>query len=274
MDNYRIKVTARGRRDVYSKTDKAPFWLEHLGALIIIGLIVFVGAMIVLSITDWGRATLVWLGVVGSLVMIVVLARDPWRSWRAGQPRKVWVGEAISALGWGGMTVCLAVGLPYAFWLGPDRISEWAFIIPGVGAALFTGLSFLGIKLQLDIPLPALDRTPRTAHVTFNTEDSEGTQDISVRYRGADGKRHHAELADVIDDSWVERFAPGTKWQVYAFRDPKLANILVFLTEEHDEVWRSGYKLNGIRLGAESGPVTPGPGSPFFREDAKWQFEE
>ena len=273
MDS-RIKVTARGRRDVYAKPDRAPFWLEHIGALITIGLVVVVGALIGLSITEWGRATLVWLGVAGSLVLTVVLARDPWRSWRAGQPKKVWIGEAISALGWSGMTVSLGVGLPYIFWRGPDGLSEWAFAIPGVGAVLFTAISFLGIKLQLDIPLPALDRTPRTAHVTFNAEDSEGAQDISVHYQGADGKRHHAELADVIDDSWVERFAPGTKWQVYAFRSPKLANILVFLTEAHDEVWRSGYKLDGVRLGTESGPVTPGPGSPFLREDAKWQFSE
>ncbi|MGO2095977.1 MAG: hypothetical protein ACTH2J_02285 [Candidatus Microbacterium stercoravium] len=41
----------------------------------------------------------------------------------------------------------------------------------------------------------------------------------------------------------------------------------------HDDVWHNGYKLDGVRLGGESGPVTPGPGSPFLRQDGKWTFD-
>lgn len=59
---------------------------------------------------------------------------------------------------------------------------------------------------------------------------------------------------------------------VYAFRDPELADSVVFLTEAHDEVWRSGWKLDGVRIGGEGGPVKPGPGSPFLRDGSKWEF--
>lgn len=71
----------------------------------------------------------------------------------------------------------------------------------------------------------------------------------------------------------IAGFAPGTAWQVYAFRDPALSDAVVMLTEVHDDVWRNGYKLDGVRLGGESGPVTPGPGSPFLRQDGKWTFD-
>lgn len=107
----------------------------------------------------------------------------------------------------------------------------------------------------------------------INTSDAEGGQEITVRYRGADREEYDAELADLIDDSWLGEFTPGTTWQVHAFADPELANSVVFLTEVHDDVWRDGYKLNGVRLGGESGPLRPGPGSPFLGEDSKWTFE-
>lgn len=202
-----------------------------------------------------------------------MLAIDPWRSWRAGEQARVWGGEALSAFGWGAMTFCLAAGLPYLFWRGTDALPLWAFSIPGAGAILFTAIAFLGMRLQTSRPLPALDRTPRIAKVVFNAEDSEGGQILTVRYRGVDGDTHDAELADLIDDAWLGKFTQGTTWQVYAFQDPKLADTVVFLTEDHDDVWRDGYKLDGVRLGGESGPVKPGPGSPFFREDSKWSFE-
>jgi len=270
----RVKVTSRKRVVVYGEDDKTPFWLEHVGALIVIGLIVIVGGMVVLSLSDWGRATMVWLGLGLGLVMAVWLAIDPWRSLRAGEPAAVWAGEAISAFGWSAMTISLAAGIPYVFWRGPDTLPEWAFAIPGVGSVVFTAIAALGTWMQTRRPLPALDRTPRSARVTLNTEDAEGRQDIIVRYEGVDGERHDAELADLIDASCLHRFAPGATWQVYAFRDPKLADSVVFLTEAHDDVWRDGYKLDGVRLGGEGGPVRPGPGSPFLREDSKWSFEQ
>ncbi|MFD5225585.1 hypothetical protein ACFWHT_08195 [Microbacterium sp. NPDC058342] len=268
-----IKVTSRGRTVVYGEDDKAPFWLEHLAALIVTGLVVIVGGVVVLSLTDGGRATLVWLGLGLGLVMAVWLSIDPWRSWRRGEPAAVWIGEALSAFGWSGMTALLAAGIPYVFWRGPDSLPPgWQVVIP-VGTVAFIATTFLGLRLQTSRPLPALDRTPRSARVILASEDSEGAQTIAVRYRGVDGKKHDADLADLIDDSWLDRFAPDSTWQVYAFRNPQLANAVVFLTEAHDDVWRDGYKLDGVRLGGEGGPVRPGPGSPFLREDSKWRFE-
>jgi hypothetical protein len=52
-----------------------------------------------------------------------------------------------------------------------------------------------------------------------------------------------------------------------------LADSVVFLTEQHHDIWRSGYKLDGVRLGSEGGPVKPGRGSPFFRSNSKRKFE-
>lgn len=268
----RVKSTSRKRFVVYGEDDKAPFWLEHIGALIVTGLVVIIGGIVVLSLSEWGRLAMVWLGLGFGLVMAVWLAMDPWRSWRHGEPAEVWLGETLSALGWGGMTVVLAAGIPYVFWRGPDSLPEWAFVVPGVGALLFMAIAGLGMRMQTGRPLPALDRTPRSARVILNAEDSEGAQTIAVRYRGVDGKKHDADLADLIDDSWLGEFTPGTTWQVYAFRDPQLAGTIVFLAEAHDDVWRDGYKLDGVRLGGEGGPITPGPGSPFLREDSKWTF--
>ena len=268
-----IKITSRERIVVYDKDTKAPFWLEHLLGLILVGLIVIVGGMIVLSLTDWGRAALVWLGIALGLAMAVWLFIDPWRSWRRGEPTPVWAGEALSASGWTVMTLCLGAGIPYVFWRGVHALPEWAFAVPGAGAAVGTAIAILGLRLQISRPLPALDRTPRTARVMFHGDDAEGGQSLALRYRGHDGEDHNAELADLIDESWLGRFAPGTTWLIYAFRVRKLADTVVFLTEEHDDVWRNGYKLDGVRLGGESGPVRTGPGSPFFRADSTWVFE-
>lgn len=95
---------------------------------------------------------------------------------------------------------------------------------------------------------------------------------LVLRYRGIDGHRHSAQLADYPDETWIDRFAPGSTWQVYAFQDPDLADSVVFLTEAHDDVWRAGYVLDGVRIGVEGGPLKPAPGSPFLREDSKWRF--
>lgn len=271
--NKRIRVTSRGHAVVYGGDDKAPFWLEHLLAIIVTGLILLIGGMVVLSLSDWGRATMVWGGLGLGLVMAVWLFFDPWRSLRRGEPAMVWVGEALSAFGWSAMTALLAAGIPYIFWRGPDSLPPgWEFVIP-LGSVALIAIAGVGLWMQTRGPLPALDRTPRTARVMFNTDDADGGQSLTLRYRGADGEKHDAELADLIDDTWLDRFAPGSTWQVYAFRDPRLANAVVFLTEEHEDVWRDGYKLDGVRLGGEGGPLKPGPGSPFLRQDSRWTFE-
>ncbi|GAA4672926.1 hypothetical protein [Gordonia humi] len=262
----RVTITTGRRTVAHDEDDAAPFWLEHLVALVIAGVIVVAGALVLLSLTDRGRAALVWLGLALGLVMACGLAIGPWRSRRAGKPPTVWIGEALSAFGWSATTVCLAAGIPYVFWRGPDTIPEWAFAVPGVGAVVFMTIAGLGVRIRRQ--LPALNLDPRRATVLFNDSDADGRQSIALRYQGVDGEEHDAELADMIDDSWLDRFAPGTIWQVYAFRDPMLATSVLFLTEAHDDVWRNGYKLDGVRLGGEGGPVRPGPGSPFFGEDS------
>lgn len=152
---------------------------------------------------------------------------------------------------------------------GWGRVLMWILI--GVGALCLV-LMIVCMFRATRGPLPALNRTPRTARVILRADDVDGGQTILVEYRDADGEGHDAQLADVIDESWEDSFAPGTRWQVYAFRDPELADSVVFLTEAHDDVWRSGYKLDGVRIGGEGGPVKPGPGSPFLREGSKWEF--
>lgn len=155
---------------------------------------------------------------------------------------------------------------------GWAQVLMWIVIGVGVLAVPFLVWMFVDLHRATRGPLPALDRTPRTARVILRTDDADGGQTIIVEYRGADGEGHDAQLADLIHDSWEDRFGPGSRWQVHAFRDPDLADSVVFLTEAHNEVWRVGYKLDGVRIGGEGGPVKPGPGSPFLRDDSKWRF--
>lgn len=86
----------------------------------------------------------------------------------------------------------------------------------------------------------------------LRTDDADGGQTIIVEYHGADGEGPDAQLADLIHDSWEDRFGPGSRWQVYAFRDPDLADSVVFLTEAHNEVWRVDYTLDGVRIDGEA----------------------
>ncbi|MFP3786969.1 hypothetical protein, partial [Burkholderia sp. SIMBA_024] len=80
------KFTRRKRVTVIGGDDKVPFWLEHLGLLVVAGLVVIVGGMILLALTDWGRAMMVWVGLGFGVLMVAWLAVDPWRSLRAGEP--------------------------------------------------------------------------------------------------------------------------------------------------------------------------------------------
>ncbi|MFI9629946.1 hypothetical protein [Streptomyces sp. NPDC052042] len=145
----------------------------------------------------------------------------------------------------------------------------WACALAGV-ILVSTLVTWISLKRTVSKPLPALDRTPRTATVThFDDFDGTETPVVWVEYHDAEGDRRTAGLADLIDDSWLERFSPGTQWQVYAFRQP---STRAFLTEAHDDVVRRGYNLDGVRLGGESGPVRTGPGSPFLH--GNWRFAE
>lgn len=171
-----------------------------------------------------------------------------------------------------GAMLAIGVGIWWLVILGWGDLLFWC----AIAAAVVTGGLTLHMVIELSIltrrPLPALDRTPRTATVVLNVNDGE-SRTLLLQYIGADGEAYDAQLADYIDDGWEEAFAPGSEWQVYAFRDPDLAVTVLFLTEAHDAVWRSGYVLDGVRIGGESGPVKRGPGSPFLRSPGKWRFE-
>lgn len=258
----------RRRVVVVDESDTQPFWLRHILSLIAVGVVGLIVGIVLLSLTEVGRATLVWAGLAVGLFVTAWLARGPWRSFRAQEPAVVWAGGALVAFGFGGWTTCMTAGIPFFFWLGLEGDGMWPLVIVG-----FIAIAGVGMWMLTRGPLPVLDRTSRNAQVVANTDDADGGQSITVQYRGVDGEQHEAELAELIDDSWRKRFSPGTTWQVYAFRDAALADTVVFLTEDHEDVWRDGYKLNGVRMGAEGGPVQPGPGSPFLRDGGKWKFE-
>lgn len=182
--------------------------------------------------------------------------------------RHDWAIPAVVFTGCGLFAVLVLV----ASFQGWGRVLMWTVI--GIGALCVVLMipTFVRMFRATRGPLPALDRTPRTARVTLRADDADGGQTILVEYRDEHGQGHDAELADVIHQSWEDRFCPGSRWQVYAFRDPELADSVVFLTEAHDDVWRAGWKLDGVRIGGEGGPVKPGPGSPFLRAGSKWEF--
>lgn len=183
--------------------------------------------------------------------------------------RHDWMIPAVMFSGCGIFSVVVLI----ASFQGWAPVLMWILI--GIGAVCVLVIMPTSVRMFRATrgPLPALDRTPRTGRVILCADDPEGGQTILVEYRGDHGEGHDAQLADVIDESWEGRFAPGTRWEVYAFRDPELADSVVFLAEVHDEVWRSGWKLDGVRIGGECGPVKPGPGSPFLRAGSTWEFE-
>lgn len=137
-----------------------------------------------------------------------------------------------------------------------------------IGFALFWALCMVWILWSTSQPLPPLDRVARTATVLYLFDENDSDA-VMVSYVDAHGQTRQAGLADLIHESWLDRFTPGSTWQVYAFRDPQPR---VLLTEAHEDVVRCGYTLSGIRLGGESGPVRIGPGSPFLH--GRWKFED
>lgn len=178
---------------------------------------------------------------------------------------------AIPAIVFGGCGLFMVLGLVASF-QGWGPVLMWIVIGIGTLCLVLTIPTFVRMFRATRCPLPALDPTPRTARVILHADDAEGGQTILVEYRGSDGQGHDAQLADVIHETWKDRFVAESRWQVYAFRNPELSDSVVFLTEAHDDVWRDGWKLDGVRIGGEGGPVKPSPGSPFLRADSKWRF--
>ncbi|MFF2654299.1 hypothetical protein [Streptomyces sp. NPDC058045] len=141
-----------------------------------------------------------------------------------------------------------------------------------IAAAVACGLGWL--ETMSNTPLPPLDRTPRTARVREIREWDQPdtiaeveTKRIVVAYDGADGSTHTAWLGDLIHASSITGFTPGSRWQVYAFADPDLADTMVVLTEAHDEVRRSGSLVTGLHGNREFLTLRqPTSGSPFLND--------
>jgi hypothetical protein len=115
----------------------------------------------------------------------------------------------------------LAIGIG-TWWLaaqGWGDVLIWGAIVAGVVIGALTLHMIIQLSILTRKPLPALDRTERTATVVLNANDGE-RQVLLLQYSGADGESYNAQLADCIDDTWDEAFVPGSRWQVYAFRDP------------------------------------------------------
>lgn len=175
--------------------------------------------------------------------------------------------------------------IPWGRWIstiiGAAFIAGVALLLLGGNALLLLATSILGWvllvgRMMADSArrvLPALDRTPRAATVVGHREVGDNNSRLTViDYTAADGTTHRADLADQIADSDADRFPAGTSIRVHAFRDPDLAESVVFLTRDYDDVVRDGYWLNGIWTGQNGENFPAAAGSPFLREKSRWTF--
>lgn len=140
----------------------------------------------------------------------------------------------------------------------------WAGAV--VGVLFVVGMPMLIWRAirNRDRPIPLIDRSrayPARVVDTYDTSASETAEtNVRVEYLDSAGATRLTYLADVIDDSWLDRFTPGSIWQIYPY-SPESTRVV--LTEAHDEVWRCGWNLDGVYIGGQSGPVDVGPGPPF-----------
>lgn len=105
-------------------------------------------------------------------------------------------------------------------------------------------------------PLPALDRTPRTATVVAVT-----AHEIQVDYTDATGGVRREHLADLVAGADRDRFTVGSTWQVYGFEKSRGRCLL---TETHDDVQRGGYNLDRLRVRKERQRFPARAGSPIL----------
>ncbi|GAA4922965.1 hypothetical protein LX16_5074 [Stackebrandtia albiflava] len=142
----------------------------------------------------------------------------------------------------------------------PASTGERIFVV-----ILVVGVAGVLVMLMLHRRrLPALDWTPRQATVsgtvTF-TPDAESHMPVHHLVTvtvDIDGETLQAAIADIVHESCLDRFAPGTTWSVYAFKDPHVFDhdhgSRVILTESHDDVVRAGYDLGSLTMHNDSGP--------------------
>lgn len=192
-------------------------------------------------------------------------AQAPRRNWRMVEPAMFLIFglTAVAALVGVGFTIWALVGgdAPVPGWVGP-------VILLGSGPTT----AMMGWFLRLEAtPLPALHRQPFDAVVTgFAPLDHEGPFEddhpalVEVRFE-RDGQTVEAVTVDVIPAAERARFAPGSRWSVYDFEQH---NGRVILTEDHDDVPRGGFNLDGVRIATESHPANrSAPGSPVLGRD-------
>lgn len=110
-------------------------------------------------------------------------------------------------------------------------------------------------------PLPVLDPTPRTATAVALHEAPLGLRSVEVEFADGAGTLRRARLVDLFDSSAAQAFTMGSQWQVYGFMK---APSRCLLTEAHDDVPRSGYDLDGLRIGREHMRFPARPGSPVL----------
>lgn len=150
---------------------------------------------------------------------------------------------------------------------------SWAiWLVAGIGLLFVIGLPLLIWRSHVtkDQPRPLLDRSRAyTATVLFSSRtssyDESAVANVEVEYVDAQGETQQVWLADVIDDSWVDRFPVGSQWQIYAHVPPHPTPRVV-LTEAHEDVWRCGFDMRTNRFGGGlslGGPA--GPGSMFHQ---------
>lgn len=173
------------------------------------------------------------------------------------------IGSAL--LAWG------ILSLPFA-----EAVRAMMLFFAVIVAAVVCGVGWL--ETMSNTPLPVLDHTPRMARVREirewddpDTTTEAETKKVMIDYRGTDGMTYTAWLGDLIHESSIDQFTPESRWQVYAFADPELADTMVLLTEKHDDVWRSGSMITGLHGDIEFLNLQqPTPGSPFL--DGKRKF--
>ncbi|WP_420112158.1 hypothetical protein, partial [Pseudactinotalea sp.] len=110
-------------------------------------------------------------------------------------------------------------------------------------------------------PLPELDRTPRAASVVALHEAPHGLRSVEVEFSDGAGTAVRARLVDLFDSSVARAFSIGSQWQVYGFMK---APSRCLLTEAHDDLPRSGYDLDGLRIRQERMTFSARPGSPVL----------
>lgn len=73
----KIRITMRGRAVVVREDEKGSFWLAHIIPIVCVGIAVLIAGIVLLSFTNWGRATMMWTGLGLGIALTVYLLIAP-----------------------------------------------------------------------------------------------------------------------------------------------------------------------------------------------------